>query len=182
MDEHIADRFVATNDINIRPGSPLSDSRISTREMAFENAVCKRPESAPETENLEWIAAHPAMTLMARSTRKTKTIYITPEDILYAPHGPAPSMKAARDLQHWSNTAAKFRSDYSRLRKDALAMEKQELDIRTATRKELEAQKAAAKSSTKEEKLRPEYMADLSEIREMIKYAGKEALVMEDGE
>ena len=41
------------------------------------------------------------MARWARETDKTKNVLITPEDILHAPHGPAPSKSAAIALQHW---------------------------------------------------------------------------------
>lgn len=74
----------------------------------FEEAVRMLPDHCPASVVMDWVAAHPAMTRLARSKDKTKLIMITADDILLAPNGRAPSKEAARSLQHWANCPHEF--------------------------------------------------------------------------
>jgi hypothetical protein len=122
-------------------------------QQTFESAVAELPKEAPESDVLQWIAAHPALSRMDRSDDKSITIKITTKDLNEAPHGPCPSMKAARDLQHWANAPGKFRSDYHEM-----------------MRKVTVAEKAAdtGPSAEEEEVLPDEYKQNMAEIREML--------------
>ena len=74
----------------------------------FEQAVNALPDKAPITVEIDWIIAHPAMARWVRNSDKTENILITPEDILFPPHGPAPSKAAVVALQHWVNFPQQF--------------------------------------------------------------------------
>ena len=71
----------------------------------------------------EWIAAHPAISRLDRSHKKTAKVLITEKDVLHPPHGPAPSRRAVHSLQHWANSPKEFQKlmlgEYRELRKKA---------------------------------------------------------------
>jgi len=125
----------------------------SLAQGSFERAVAGLSMDAPETEVLRWIAAHPAMSRQDRASDKTQPIKITPGDIKKSTAGKCPSMKAARDLQHWANNPGAFRKDHAEMLRKAVAIEKIGKDEET---------------SDGEEKLPNEYKQDVSEIREML--------------
>jgi hypothetical protein len=78
------------------------------RNEDFEQAVRLLPDNAPISAELDWIGAHPAMSRKARQQDTGKDILIGPEDILFAPHGRAPSKAAVVALQHWGNHPEQF--------------------------------------------------------------------------
>ena len=90
----------------------IDEERLQIREEImtenFEQAVRTLPDKAPVSVEIDWLVAHPAMARWARETDKSKNILITPEDILFAPHGPAPSKSAAIALQHWVTFPQQF--------------------------------------------------------------------------
>jgi hypothetical protein len=73
----------------------------------FENAICELPSSASVARELNWIRSHPAMSRHDRK-KDDSPIIITPDDILKAPHGRAPSQSAVHQLQHWVNRPQAF--------------------------------------------------------------------------
>jgi hypothetical protein len=75
---------------------------------SFEQVMKTLPNKAPISVEIDWIVAHPAMARRVRESDKTKNILITPEDILFAPHGPAPSKSAVVTLQHWAMFPQQF--------------------------------------------------------------------------
>jgi hypothetical protein len=77
----------------------------------FEQAVLTLPDKAPISVEIDWISAHPAMFRRAREKDKTKNILLTPEDILFTTHGPAPSRAAVVALQHWINFPLQFHKE-----------------------------------------------------------------------
>lgn len=76
----------------------------------FEKAVAGLPDRAPQAVNLDWISAHPAMARKSRQSSRDNMneILLTADDVLRAPHGPAPSKAAVYALQHWANHPADF--------------------------------------------------------------------------
>lgn len=91
----------------VAPDIQAAEQRLSAAQDLdeFERAVRLLSEKASVTVEIAWIRAHPAM---SRAARANKNIELTAEDILHAPHGPAPSQGAARDLQYWCNHQPKF--------------------------------------------------------------------------
>lgn len=74
----------------------------------YEEAIATLPDHCPASMVMDWVAAHPAMSRLARNPDKTKVVLISADDILRAPHGKAPSKEAARTLQHWANCPHEF--------------------------------------------------------------------------
>ncbi len=74
----------------------------------FEDAIDTLPANASTSAELAWVAAHPAMSRKARQKNKTADVEITADDVLYAPHGPAPSRSAVNQLIYWSNHPNRF--------------------------------------------------------------------------
>jgi len=75
----------------------------------FEDAVATLPVSAPSSVELQWIRTHPAMSRATRrGAHESGPIVVTASEVLEAPHGPAPSQGAARDLQYWVNNQREF--------------------------------------------------------------------------
>lgn len=72
----------------------------------FEDALRSLPPHAPKEEIVRWIEAHPAM--FRKAQKPNKDVFVTTEDILFPPHGPAPSQSAVTALQHWLNNHAEF--------------------------------------------------------------------------
>ena len=81
--------------------------REEKSEEDFAWAIRMLPDKAPASTEIDWIRTHPAM---IRRTRRNslKDILITPEDILCAPNGVAPSKAAVSALQHWANCPHEF--------------------------------------------------------------------------
>ena len=74
--------------------------------MAWEDALALLPPNATVEEEMNWIAAHPAMYAKTREPDEKKRnahIILTGNDILNAVHGRAPSRAAASLLQYWCN-------------------------------------------------------------------------------
>ena len=76
-------------------------------ERSYHSALKRLPPIADLDIEMQWVAAHPAMSRKDRS-EEDKRIIINREDILNAPHGQAPSRRAVQSLQHWSNDPRKF--------------------------------------------------------------------------
>lgn len=74
----------------------------------FNNALVDLPDKAAVSTEMDWIRTHPAMVRQSRSSDVTKQVIITSRDILYAPHGKAPSKAAVFALQHWVNHPHEF--------------------------------------------------------------------------
>lgn len=74
----------------------------------FEEAVRSLPVDAPDAAEIAWIRSHPAMSRKARAKSNVEPVEITAEDVLTAPHGPAPSQAAVYALQHWANHPLEF--------------------------------------------------------------------------
>jgi hypothetical protein len=74
----------------------------------FETAFIGLPNVAPPNEEWDWIGAHPAMMRQDRAPDKLKSVNLTADDVLKAPHGPAPSKRAVNQLQHWCNAPREF--------------------------------------------------------------------------
>ena len=119
----------------------------------FEQAIATLPSEAPESVVIKWIETHPAMSLLSRSKDKTIIVRITAADLLNAPHGQCPSMKAARDLQHWANNAPKFYADRQEMMRKAVIVEL-----------------ALTKPEEESEELAFEYQQSTAEIQEMLSH------------
>ena len=76
-------------------------------EKGFHSAMRSLPPTGDLDVEMQWVAAHPAMSRRDRSDDDEK-ILITRHDILKAPHGPAPSRRAVQSLQHWVNDPREF--------------------------------------------------------------------------
>lgn len=96
--------------------SPLLEKLVDERDVireemkaeSYDDALRWLPDSAPGTDEVAWIRAHPAMSRMSRRKASTEPIVISPDDILTPPHGPAPSKAAVHALQYWANHPQKF--------------------------------------------------------------------------
>lgn len=96
------------------------DSVVDAKREKAENSL---PDSAPEAEEWEWIRNHPAMSLRRRGQKASREVELTVNDILRAPHGPAPSRSAVYQLEHFANHPQEFF-------KAALAKGKQKVDAK----------------------------------------------------
>ena len=130
------------------------------RQKSFEKAVSKLPVDAKETDVLSWISAHTAMSRQDRASDKTQIIHITAEDITHSDAGKCPSMKAARDLQHWANNPSAFRKDYHAMMHKASAIENKA---------------ESYKEENDEDSLSDEYKQDTSSIRRMLSSKDEES-------
>ena len=93
--------------------------KLQSSEELFERAVNGLAPTASETVDNDWIRAHAAMARKARGQVDTEgTVLITADDVLKAPHGPAPSKAAVYALQHWANFPHKFYEKMRREKKD----------------------------------------------------------------
>lgn len=79
----------------------LGEVREETRVRTVEEAIDLVTSTASPACEIEWVRAHPAMSRQARQRDKTKPVNVTADDILYAPHGPAPSRSAVNMLMNW---------------------------------------------------------------------------------
>lgn len=86
----------------------LGEVREEVRAKTFEDAIELVTKTTSPAAEIEWIRAHPAMSRLDRQKDKTKPVQITADDILYAPHGPAPSRSAVNQLIHWANRPGEF--------------------------------------------------------------------------
>jgi hypothetical protein len=77
-------------------------------EKSYYSAMGKLPAVGDLDIEMQWVAAHPAMSRKDRSLEPDARIIINREDILNAPHGPAPSRRAVQSLQHWCNDPREF--------------------------------------------------------------------------
>lgn len=84
--------------------------RRRTADMAFWAALQKLPPNASAEVELDWVRAHPAMSMLNRTTLKGKPrkVMVKEKDILSPPHGQAPSQAAVHMLQHWCNQPNDF--------------------------------------------------------------------------
>lgn len=85
-----------------------ADLPVVFDDTTFSQAVQSLPNRAAKAVEMDWVAAHPAMSRLARAVDKTRDVRLTADDILNAPHGPAPSKWAANALQNWVNKPGKF--------------------------------------------------------------------------
>ncbi|MCA9261896.1 MAG: hypothetical protein KDA61_21910 [Planctomycetales bacterium] len=83
------------------PGSKDEDAEFVASLEGLPAAV------ALDTE-VDWVAAHPAMSRPARKASDSHKLLLTADDVKHAPHGPAPSRRAVNSLQHWVNAPAGF--------------------------------------------------------------------------
>jgi hypothetical protein len=74
----------------------------------FEMALSGLPDKAQDSIEMAWISAHPAMYRQSRQKDKSKPVLLDADDVLYPPHGAAPSRAAVGALQHFANCPAKF--------------------------------------------------------------------------
>lgn len=74
---------------------------------SYYRAVRTLPTTASPALELEWVRSHPAMSRMARDPNQ-KRVVLRAQDVLYPPHGPAPSQAAVSMLQHWVNYPMEF--------------------------------------------------------------------------
>ena len=81
---------------------------LTRREKEFQSACKQLPPTVDLEEEIEWISAHPAMTRLDRQVDDEEKILIDRNDILNAPHGPAPSRRAVASLQHWVHSPREF--------------------------------------------------------------------------
>ncbi|MGA2033923.1 MAG: hypothetical protein ABSG68_16875 [Thermoguttaceae bacterium] len=94
------------------PAAPIAaavaaeDPAAVEAEAQFDAEFRKLPDRAPVSTEIDWISAHPAMSMMSRTG--CATVVLTVSDILDAPHGPAPSKNAVQALQNWANRPNKF--------------------------------------------------------------------------
>lgn len=86
----------------------LGEVREEVRIRTFEEAIELVTSTTSPAAEIEWIRAHPALSRLDRQKDKTKPVDITADDILYAPHGPAPSRSAVNQLIHWANRPGEF--------------------------------------------------------------------------
>lgn len=79
-------------------------------DLAYENALRSLPPVASPSAELDWVRAHPAMSVLSRSTLKGKPrkVLVKEKDILHPPHGSAPSQAAVNMLQNWCNRPDEF--------------------------------------------------------------------------
>lgn len=90
-------------------GLPTQDSSNELCDQtSFEEAVNALPAHCPREEMIKWIEAHPAMLRKGRQRDISKSVIITVEDVLFAPHGKAPSKSSVNGLEHWANHPAEF--------------------------------------------------------------------------
>jgi hypothetical protein len=79
---------------------------------SFEAALNTLPHIADPQVELDWIRAHPAMNRNARyrgsKQQGNPMTILRVDDVLDAPHGPAPSKSAVSQLQHWCNNTDQF--------------------------------------------------------------------------
>lgn len=66
------------------------------------------PASAPPAKEMDWVGGHPALNRLDFQRDKTKNIVITIDDVMNAPHGPAPSRRAVNMLINWANRPNEF--------------------------------------------------------------------------
>lgn len=70
-------------------------------------ALSRLPKQTPVGVSIfGWIAAHPALKRFDPAT--AQRVEITAEDVLYAPHGRAPSLEAVAALERFANAPADF--------------------------------------------------------------------------
>ena len=81
---------------------------LTRREKEFQAACKHLPPTVDLEEEIEWISAHPAMTRLDRQVDEEEKVLIDRNDILNAPHGPAPSRRAVASLQHWVHSPREF--------------------------------------------------------------------------
>lgn len=74
----------------------------------YDKVLASLPASASDDEEYAWVKAHPAMSRKNRSKNNIDPVLITVEDILYPPHGVAPSMSAVHKLQFFANKPEKL--------------------------------------------------------------------------
>lgn len=86
----------------------LGEVREEARVKTFEDAIVMITGTASPAAEIEWVRSHPAMSRWDRQRDKTKPVEITADDILYAPHGQAPSRSAVNQLIHWANRPGEF--------------------------------------------------------------------------
>ena len=82
-----------------------AEIKLEKRITNFEESLRDLPPNAPPVVEMNWVAAHPAM---MRATKSGKKVELNAEDVLYPPHGKAPSVAAVSMLQYWANNVAKF--------------------------------------------------------------------------
>jgi hypothetical protein len=72
-----------------------------------EEALRDLPPTADPLAERNWVGAHPAMG-RRYETKKEENVVITADDILNAPHGPAPSRQAVNMLRLYAQTPKTF--------------------------------------------------------------------------
>jgi len=85
-------------------GIDLDERRIER----FDEALECLPANASPSDEIAWVRAHPAMARKDQTKDKTQDVKITADDVLYAPHGKAPSRAAVNQLIYWANRPQKF--------------------------------------------------------------------------
>jgi len=82
--------------------------RISSELLAGLEKIPHLPAVASPASEFEWVGGHPAMMRQDLQRDKTVEVHITMDDVVNAPHGPAPSRRAVTMLVNWANRTAKF--------------------------------------------------------------------------
>lgn len=76
-------------------------------QLALAETLATLPANASPQKEIDWIRSHPAMTRKAMAGGKA-SVFLTLDDILKSPNGPAPSQSAVQQLQVWMNDPAAF--------------------------------------------------------------------------